>query len=206
MRRQVLGHELLGLPAGQLLRELDDEQLVGAGLLDQLHAAVEGRQELHVVAEHEAWMGLERQHRRPEPGRLRRLDHRSVAEVDAVERAERDRPPGRLELGRGPGDDHGASSGSSRNAGTGEGRSQSAPARAPTVATHRVGRTPIASPERTARERAERTDPPVDEVERPRRPRAKAVGREREHDRADVDVENHDAHSRAGTRRRRAFR
>ena len=89
--RQVLGHEGLRLPAGQLLRELDHEHLVRARFLDQLQAALEGRQQLHVVAQDEPRVRIEGEHRRAEPGRLDGLDHGAVAAMDAVEGAERNR-------------------------------------------------------------------------------------------------------------------
>ena len=51
-----------------------------------------------LVAEHRARMRLERDDGRAKAGRASGLDHGAMAEVDAVEGADRDRPLGRLEL------------------------------------------------------------------------------------------------------------
>jgi hypothetical protein len=73
-RRQDLRDEGFRLEPRQFFRELDDEQLVGSELADQLDAALERREELHVVAEDESRMRVEGDHRRAQPGRLGGLD------------------------------------------------------------------------------------------------------------------------------------
>ena len=196
-RGEVRGDELLGLEARKLLRELDDEDLVGPGLLDQLEPALEGRQELHLVAEDERadaggrsgrWSGgrspsLRRSTARcPRwtPSNVPSATARSAGSSSAGERATITRPPPAARAAPAPGD------GSSQR--TLRQRPEHADPERRAYADHGA--------ERPSGQRAERTDAPVDEVERPGRARAKAVGGEREHDRADVDVENHDAQAR----------
>src|ERR671925_683895 len=69
-----------------------------------------------------------------------------MAAVDPVERADGDRARGGLELRGRAGDDHVASSGRSRRAGTGDGISQRTPASPAAAATKSVGRRPTAEP------------------------------------------------------------
>ena len=141
------GHEFLRLEPAQRFGELDEEDVVRAGLLDQLDAPAKRRQELDVVAEHQPRMRVEGDDGRAEAGRLRRFDRRPVPAVHAVEGADRDGAFGRLELGRRAHDAHaGSSSGSSRSFGTGDGTSHRTPRTPAAAANHRVGRRPKAEP------------------------------------------------------------
>jgi hypothetical protein len=74
----------------QLGCEGDDERL-DAQLAQQLQAALEGRQELDLVAQNDARVWVERQHSRRQVRRLRGLDHAPVAQMHTVERADCDR-------------------------------------------------------------------------------------------------------------------
>src|SRR5918994_506802 len=107
-RLENLGDELLGLAARELLRELEDDEIVGPDRIDQLDSALEARDELHVVAEHRARMWRERHDGGTQAGRDGRLDRGAVAPVDTVEGADRDRSLGGLELRGRPDDLHGS--------------------------------------------------------------------------------------------------
>ena len=105
--------ELLRLELGELEVEVDDERLLDPGLAEQLEPALERRQQLDVVAERDARMRVEGDDRRRRPGGTRGVEHAAMAEVDAVEGPERDRPRLRLELLHAAGDDHRRASASS---------------------------------------------------------------------------------------------
>jgi hypothetical protein len=145
-RLKNLPNELLRLPPGQLGRELQNEQLVGPDFPDQLDAALEGRDQLDVIAQHSAGVRVEGDDRRAKTSADCLFDRRAVASMDTVERADRDRALGRVELRRGANDLQIASSGRSRSLGTGEGMSQRTPASAPTVVIQSAGRNPSAAP------------------------------------------------------------
>src|SRR6185503_13456614 len=146
-RPQDLGHELLRLEPGELLRELEHEDVVRARFLDQLDATRKRRQKLDVVAKDESRVGVERDHRGAETGLLRGLDRGPMPPVHAIEGADRHCAVGRLELGRRAHDAHtGSSSGSSISFGTGEGTSHRTPRTPAAAANQRVGRRPKAAP------------------------------------------------------------
>ena len=146
-RAQVVGDELLRLSARELLGELDDEDLVRAGLLEELEAPLERRQQLDVVAEHEPRVRVEREDGRAQPGLPQRVDHPQVAAVDAVERPDR-RPRARRARAR-PGEratviqlPPAAPAAPARARAAARARPRSRRC----VASHRVGRTPIQAP------------------------------------------------------------
>ena len=91
-RKQVLARERLGVHRRDLRREADDEHVFGSCGGQQLEAPLERREQLDAVSEHRTWMRVERDDRRPRHRPRRPLDHRPVAEVDTVERPDRDRP------------------------------------------------------------------------------------------------------------------
>ena len=84
--------EHLRLEPTQVEIELDHERLLDSGLADQLQAPAQRRQQLDLVAERDPRMRVERDHGRRQPGGNRSLEHPPVAEVDAVEGSDRDRP------------------------------------------------------------------------------------------------------------------
>jgi hypothetical protein len=145
-RLENLPNEVLRLSSRQLGRELEDEQLVGPDLLDQLDAALERRDQLDVVPEDAARVRVERDNGRAETGADRLVDRRPMTSMDTVERSDSDRALGGLELPRYVDDLQTASSGRSRSPGTGEGMSHSTPASAPTVVIQSAGRNPSAAP------------------------------------------------------------
>ena len=97
----------------QLEVEVDDERLLDPGLGEQLEPPLERHQQLDAVAERLARVRVEGDHRRRPSGGERGVEHAPVAEVDAVEGAERDRARLRLELIHLPGDVHSRASASS---------------------------------------------------------------------------------------------
>jgi hypothetical protein len=90
-RAEHAGCELLRREQRELRGELDEQQVLDTDLPDQLAAALRGREQLHLVAEHEARVRVERDHRRSQARRDRGRDHGAVPAVDAVERADGDR-------------------------------------------------------------------------------------------------------------------
>ncbi len=96
---QAALRELLGLECCQVERELDDERLVHSRLGEQLEPPLERRQQLDPVPERDAWVGPEGDGGRAGSGGRGGLEHAAMAEVDAVEGAERDGAAGVFELG-----------------------------------------------------------------------------------------------------------
>src|SRR5580765_3341657 len=98
--------ELRRLAPRKLRSELDDEHLVDTGVLQQLEAPLERREQLHVVAEHEPRVWPEGDHRdRPSRGEGS-LEHASMAEMHSVEAADGGNATVGLELFRAPRDLH----------------------------------------------------------------------------------------------------
>ncbi len=89
-RPQRTVDELLRLEPGGVGRELDDERVRHAELLEELEPALERGQELDLVPERDPRMRVERDDRRRRPRGQRCVDDALVAAVDAVERADRD--------------------------------------------------------------------------------------------------------------------
>ncbi len=88
--RQLLAGELLRLLLCQLEREVEDGRLGHAELVQQLEPALERRDRLDEVAQHHAWVGIEREDPDRKPGAERSLDHLPMTEMDPVERPDRD--------------------------------------------------------------------------------------------------------------------
>src|SRR5918996_6452735 len=84
-RPDVALDELLRLQLRQLQREVDDDDLLDTGLADQLQPPLQRRDQLDLVAEHDARVRVE-----GDDG-VRLLEHAPVAEVDAVEGADGER-------------------------------------------------------------------------------------------------------------------
>src|SRR5581483_2704519 len=107
-RDEVLARELLRGERREPSRELDDKRLLDPGVRKQLEPALERREQLHSAPEHRARVGVERDDGRAPTRRERGAEHRTVPDVDAVERADRHRARHPLELGRRPRDVHAA--------------------------------------------------------------------------------------------------
>ena len=120
-RLEVGARELLRLERGYLRRELDDERLLDAELREQLQPALERREQRHLVAEHLPGMRMEGDDRRRRTMPDRGPDDRPVPDVDAVERADRDRARPPLELARRVRDVHSAASSASTRSRTASG-------------------------------------------------------------------------------------
>ena len=73
IRAQNALGELLGLLLLELVRELEHERLLDPGLLEELQAPLERREQLDAVAEHEARMRIERDRGGDEPACRQRL-------------------------------------------------------------------------------------------------------------------------------------
>src|SRR6266705_2101410 len=82
----------------ELRGELHDENLVDTGFLEELESAFERHQELDPVAEDDARVWPERDHRRRQPGSSRHLQHSPMTGVHPVEASEGDGPVGRWKL------------------------------------------------------------------------------------------------------------
>ena len=89
-RAQHLLRELLRLEPSEVERELDDHGRLDTQLLDELHTTLERGEEVDPVPERSPRMRVERQDGRLGPRGERRFDHQPMAQVDAVERPERD--------------------------------------------------------------------------------------------------------------------
>src|SRR4249919_1459884 len=100
-RRELPRRELL-----QLGREGGDEDILDAGLADQLEPASERGKQLDLVAERDARVRIERHDRRQEAGRAHRVDHGAMAAVHAVEAPDGGRTRRPRELRRRPRDAH----------------------------------------------------------------------------------------------------
>ena len=92
---QVLTREVGRLEAGDLRSELDDQDVLHAGSLEELQTALQGCQQLDPPAEHGARMRMERDDGRGQVAAAARVDgrlnDRPMAEMDAVERPDRNR-------------------------------------------------------------------------------------------------------------------
>ena len=131
-RAQHFLGELLGLEPGEVEGELDDERRLHAELLEELEAPLERSEELDPVAEGRPRVGIEGDDGRLGAGRERGLDDPPVAEVDAVERPERDGPRAAAQLRRCPRDLHASSAASASSAGMIRSGSASATSKGPT--------------------------------------------------------------------------
>ena len=99
-RLEVRLDERLRLQLLELVVEGEHDRLPHACGREQLEAPLERRQELDAVAQDDPRMWIEREHRRRQAGGDERVEHVAVPEVDAVERADRDRARPTLELAR----------------------------------------------------------------------------------------------------------
>src|SRR6185503_2943396 len=98
---------------GELEIEVHDERLLDAGLREQLQPPFERDEQLDAVAERDPRVRVEGDRGRRRPRRTCGVENAPMADVDAVERPERDRPRLRLDLLHAPGDDHSRASASS---------------------------------------------------------------------------------------------
>src|SRR5581483_4316558 len=98
-RVEVGRRELLRCERRHLGGELDHEHLLDAEPGEELQPPLERREERDPVPEHLARVRVERDNRRPRPRVHRRADDRPVADVEAVERADRDRARVAAEVG-----------------------------------------------------------------------------------------------------------
>ncbi len=98
------------------------------GVGEELEPALEGREDVDAVPHRDPGMRVEGDHRRLEPGVDRRSQHRPVPEVDAVERADRDRAGPALELGRCVRDPHAPRTAASRGSASSRGTTRSSSA------------------------------------------------------------------------------
>src|SRR6185437_677091 len=105
--------ERLRRKLGELEIEVHDERLLDAGLPEQLQPPFEWDEQLDAVAERDPRVRVEGDRGRRGPRRTRGVENAPMADVDAVERPERDRPRLRLDLLHAPGDDHSRASASS---------------------------------------------------------------------------------------------
>ena len=109
--REVGPGERLRRERRELLGERDDEDVLDAEVREQLEASLERREELDAVPEDDARVRVEGDDRRARTGLDGRPDNRPMPEVNAVERADCDRPRPPLELRRGARDRHAGSDG-----------------------------------------------------------------------------------------------
>ncbi len=105
---EVRRDELLRRLPLELGRERRDERLRDTRLGEQLEPSLEGRDQVDAVPHRDARMGIERDHRRVEARVDEGSEDGSMTAMDAVERADRDRPRPALELRGCVRDPHGA--------------------------------------------------------------------------------------------------